>query len=485
MMLQAVLWIIITAAAGFFLVACLLPPLQPVWAGRIAALSLGTGIGFGLASAATFALLFIAGPSPAAIIITDSSILLITALFYVRHRSGLSGLASGPALQQPAPNSRGLCVLAAGFIVISIAAVYLFTSISLFLPEGYADAWGIWNLRARFLYRGGEGWQSVFSPLVTHSEYPYLVSASVFRGWCYAGRESVLAPILLGGIFTFAIPLLLLAAMAHIRSPIQGMLASLLLLGMPYFIYQGAGQYADTPLAFFILATLILVALHDRAGAASPRLLVCAGLAAGLACWTKNEGLLFLFALMSARVLSALLLHRTKNFGADMLYFALGLLPVLLVLVYFKIQAPFNDLFSPSYSRLAAIASHLLSGSRYLYVLQKFIEQGLTFHRFIVSPLPVLALYLLCMGARVQPQDRNFLLTAALCLCIMAVGYFFIYVITPRDLEWHIRTSLNRLLLHLWPAVVLVFFLIAKAPQKPARELDRPQGDMQHALPGG
>ena len=83
-----------------------------------------------------------------------------------------------------------------------------------------------------------------------------------------AGSHAV--SILLGGIFTFAIPLLLLAAMAHIRSASQGMLASLLLLGMPYFIYQGAGQYADTPLAFFILATLILVALHDRASPASP-----------------------------------------------------------------------------------------------------------------------------------------------------------------------------------------------------------------------
>ena len=43
---------------------------------------------------------------------------------------------------------------------------------------------------------------------------------------------------------------------------------------------------------------------------------------------------------------------------------------------------------------------------------------------FIMSPLPVLALYLFCMGARVQPQDRNFLLTAALCLCISEVATF-------------------------------------------------------------
>jgi len=38
-------------------------------------------------------------------------------------------------------------------------------------------------------------------------------------------------------------------------------------------------------------------------------------------------------------------------------------------------------------------------------------------------------------------------------------GYFAVYVITPNELYWHLRFSLNRLFLQLWPAVIFLFFL--------------------------
>jgi len=34
-----------------------------------------------------------------------------------------------------------------------------------------------------------------------------------------------------------------------------------------------------------------------------------------------------------------------------------------------------------------------------------------------------------------------------------------VYVITPNDLYWHLRFSLNRLFLQLWPAAIFLFFL--------------------------
>ena len=74
------------------------------------------------------------------------------------------------------------------------------------------------------------------------------------------------------------------------------------------------------------------------------------------------------------------------------------------------------------------------------------------------------------MGVDIKQQDKSFLLTAALCLGIMLTGYFFIYVITPKNLDWHIRTSLNRLLLHLWPAFLLLCFIIIKAPEECAHK---------------
>jgi hypothetical protein len=40
-----------------------------------------------------------------------------------------------------------------------------------------------------------------------------------------------------------------------------------------------------------------------------------------------------------------------------------------------------------------------------------------------------------------------------------------VYLITPHDLEWHIMTSLNRLLLQLWPAIIFIIFIAARTPE--------------------
>jgi hypothetical protein len=35
--------------------------------------------------------------------------------------------------------------------------------------------------------------------------------------------------------------------------------------------------------------------------------------------------------------------------------------------------------------------------------------------------------------------------------------YLSAYIVTPHDLEWHLETSLNRLIVHLYPAVLFIF----------------------------
>ena len=86
-----------------------------------------------------------------------------------------------------------------------------------------------------------------------------------------------------------------------IRGRSQAMLGGLMLTGTPYFLIHGASQYADVPLGFFFLATLTLFCLQDRFPKHSRGVLVLAWMTAGMAAWTKNEGLLFLLAIVVAR----------------------------------------------------------------------------------------------------------------------------------------------------------------------------------------
>ena len=66
--------------------------------------------------------------------------------------------------------------------------------------------------------------------------------------------------------------------------------------------------------------------------------------------------------------------------------------------------------------------------------------------------------YLLCRN-KARPFSDPALRASVAALGLTLAGYFAIYVITPRDLYWHLRFSLNRLFLQLWPTVIFLFFL--------------------------
>jgi len=77
-----------------------------------------------------------------------------------------------------------------------LLAAATFALVSACRPNGDWDAWSIWNLHARYLYRGGEHWTSLFSPALnwSHPDYPLLLPASVMRSWVFAGGETVAGP---------------------------------------------------------------------------------------------------------------------------------------------------------------------------------------------------------------------------------------------------------------------------------------------------
>jgi hypothetical protein len=53
-----------------------------------------------------------------------------------------------------------------------------------------------------------------------------------------------------------------------------------------------------------------------------------------------------------------------------------------------------------------------------------------------------------------------------LLVSIQLVIYFGVYVVTPYDLVWHLRTSLNRLYTHVFPLCVLCLFAWLAAPEE-------------------
>jgi hypothetical protein len=439
-------------------------------------LALGVGLGLGLSSAGFFVGLVGLGSAKVYFVMEVAGLALLIGFALRRARSGALTASRRP-VDRPSASPFVSWLLVPGFAVSLIAAALSFGYRSATYPHGGWDAASIWNLRARFLFRGADHWRDAFSNLLgtwTHADYPLLVPGATARAWSFIGSEPQIVPILLGLLFALATAFLLLGALTSLRSSGQGLLAGILVLSCNTLVYQAANQYADVPLAFFILATFVVLALADTVEDGGGGFIALAGLTAGLAAWTKNEGLIFVLALLVGRLLVVAHLRGWGRALRSQGTLLLGLAPLLTLIVVFRwTVAPPNDLLASL--RLADIIERLTDPGRIWFVLVSFGERFLNLSGWLVAAPLVLALYLLAVGWRRKSIERESVVTMLVTLSLVLAAYLFVYVVTPYDLAWHMGTSRHRLALHLWPSLLFAYFLIVKTPEAAVAEFTSAQ----------
>ena len=335
--------------------------------------------------------------------------------------------------------------------------------LALKMPHGGWDAWAIWNMRARFIFKAGPLWRDAFSYVIDRSrpDYPILVPASIAGIWTAIGTDTVIVPAVLAILFTLAIVGLTVSSLSILRGRSQALFAGLVLLGTPLLITHTASQYADVPLGFFFLATLVLISLQDNLASNAGDFMLLAGITAGLSAWTKNEGLLFVISIVVARFVCIVPVKGARFCFRQMLFFATGLTPILLVILYFKVNfAPPNYVVALQGS--SDIVAKLLDPSRYALVWETFAKQIPEFGGWAVSVPLLLAFYLLIVGVAFKERSKLSVGTSLITLCLMLVGYSMIYVVTPLDVKYQLDTSLDRILLQLWPGFVFTYFMAVR-----------------------
>jgi hypothetical protein len=79
---------------------------------------------------------------------------------------------------------------------------------------------------------------------------------------------------------------------------------------------------------------------------------------------------------------------------------------------------------------------------------------------------PVLLAVILAAALRFVPAaERRARLWLWIPVGATAAAEYGLYLITTSNLDWHISTTVNRLVAQLWPSLIWLFFLLLRAPE--------------------
>ena len=413
-------------------------------------ISLGTGLGFGIASILHFVALQIAPGKINIFAVMLFLMLGLLAAVFLRERRAGPGL---PALPRP---TRLQWALGAAALLTTVFMLLAYGRLAANQPQGAFDAWAIWNRAARFIHRDPMDWQTSLSPAlywVDHPDYPLLVPLNIAWAWDLLGNETLRAPAVQAVLFLLGSLGLIFSALGLARSPGQASLGVLLMSGTPLLTVSSWGLLADVPIMYYILASVILI--HLSLTRKEPGSMVLAGFMAGLAAWTKNEGLLFLLAGVSGLVLT-----RYADLRGALIRYGLGAALPLAVVLYFKSLAPPNDILA-SGSGLDL----LTDPTRYGILLKALGGMALHFGDWPFSLLIALAIYAIVVRFSPPPGTSRSVFTIAAIIILQFLGSCTVYLLSPHDLEWHLRTSLARVILQVYPSGLFIYLLALRDPE--------------------
>lgn len=313
---------------------------------------------------------------------------------------------------------------------------------------GDFDAWAHWNRNGRFLYFH-QYWKNAFAdhnPLF-HSDYPLMLPAVVAFFWHATGSYSFVVPLVFSLLVIIGIQLFLYYALRDTTKYGQalGLAALFLMLADTNFQMFDNAQCGDMLLSLFILATIVL---NQNILQLPSRAVYLLGFISASCMWIKNEGILF-FLIFAA----VFVLNNRKNLRYISGFLIGALIPVLIVMVHKLLFAPANDLVKAGESQVSRIVADVSDIQRYITIAVSVYKVLFTYFWSLLLMLVLLIVL----------NIRGFCSSSFLVLGLLFAGYMAVYLTTPYSLIWHLDTSLNRLLDHIYPSVIyLGMFNIGK-----------------------
>ncbi len=300
------------------------------------------------------------------------------------------------------------------------------------------DAWAIWNYAARYLDMPGQWKRHFLTIFNAHSDYPLNQPSVISFFWKLCGHEYKTVPFVYSLLMTLFIPALLFFELYRKGATIA-FLALFMVVANSYYVNKGLWQYADTTVAFYFLC--LLVCLYHAQKSQKPTWAALSAFMMACCIWTKNEGLLI--ALVTVVFYSSTIL-RKQNIVPFFLTLIVALIPWLILKFHF---APVNDLVEgqkdQSFARAFDLGRHYIVAK--YFAMKLWQEQKMLLFMFLFYCA-------VCVYKRQMPSRQVLVI-----ICIIA-GTWFVYIFTPRSLEWHVSVTIDRMLQVWMPATLFAIF---------------------------
>ncbi len=350
-------------------------------------------------------------------------------------------------------------IIGAALLVIILSQVCYAFIHALAVPITGWDAVQTWFFKATAFFADGRVKASFFSwDELVHPGYPLLVPLS--GTWIYValGKVSDQAARILYPLQFISLLVIFHYVLKRVSSARLALVFTAMLSLTPIIMVHAGGLsekigglysgdyvgYADLILTVYFLAAGGF--LHLYAKERTDGFLILTALSLGLAAWTKDEGLIFM--IIGVATTCGLLLSQRR-----------GARPIItFVLIVAATALPWQF-----YKTGLSMAAHQDARISLSYALEKLhrLPVILAFFKFIMfqkTPLFNFTWYLFILAAVLNWRGFSRRPLALLYILLFAqfAAYVLVYMITVLDLNFHLATSCDRLVMQLTPLCLLI-----------------------------
>lgn len=424
---------VISFALGFLVLSCLNEKEQPF--DFLERLFLGMGLGLGISGWLNFLHLVFFNQINFVALVSLHVILLITFSIIRWIQAKAENITEKTEKQISRNDLISISLLGVCLIPIYISArVYLY---------GGWDAWVVWNFKARFLLRAGPYWTNLFGPhlLDSRPHYPLLLPLINVWAWIFQREPLFRGPMWTSVAYSFLTCSLLWICIRRSCRRLISVLPALFLATLPVFLTWATIQYADILIAYFLLASLFCV--RHFFVTEQQKSLILSSFFLGLLSFTKSEGTIAAFIIVSFLAVQLLRKERIDNILIFAGTFLLASLPTI---IFYLLYSPGDQLF----------VNGLLSETRPISLYR--LKVILSFVGFELTNDNWMGIWILCaVGFLISAKRslKNYLLLIPGFLVFYGLSIFLFYFInTHWNILWWLATSLKRIMVAALPLVL-------------------------------